>query len=66
MGSVRPGVYSWNMGVEAFAGRLRRWATGVGRKLTTPGNRTPLDESQQQRPGLRSSDTEGSDTHIIK
>jgi hypothetical protein len=54
------------MGIETFAGELRRWARRDGRKLTTPGNRTPLDESQGQRPGLRSSDTEGTDTHIIK
>jgi hypothetical protein len=59
-------VYSRNMGIKAFAGGLRRWSRRVGRKLTTPGNRTPLDESQRQRPGLRSSDTEGTDTHIIK
>ena len=54
------------MGIKAFAGGLRRWPRRVGRKLTTPGNRTPLDESQLQRPGLRSSDAEGTDPHIIK
>ena len=34
----------------------RDLARSVGRKLTPPGNREPLDESGAQRPGVASSD----------
>jgi hypothetical protein len=54
------------MGADAFAGRLRRWTRRIGRKLTPPGTRTPLEESREQRPGLRSDDSNGTDAHIIK
>jgi hypothetical protein len=54
------------MGTGALAGRLRSWTRRVGRKLTPPGNRTPLEESQEQRPGLRSDNSNGTDAHIIK
>jgi hypothetical protein len=33
---------------------LTRWARVVGRRLEPPGNRTPLDESLEQQPGLSS------------
>jgi len=33
---------------------LARWARSIGRRLTPPGNRTPLEESLEQRPGLSS------------
>jgi hypothetical protein len=33
---------------------ITRRARAVGRRLTPPGNRTPLEESGEQRPGLPS------------
>jgi hypothetical protein len=48
-------------------GVVRR-ARAVGRRLTPPGNRTPLDESLSQRPGLGSAEVPpsaaGTTSHI--
>jgi hypothetical protein len=33
---------------------IARRARAVGRRLTPPGNRTPIEESGEQRPGLPS------------
>jgi len=32
-------------------GTLRRWARSIGKRLTPPGNHTPIDESLDGRPG---------------
>jgi hypothetical protein len=34
--------------------RIRGAAQGVRRRLTPPGNRTPIEESLEQKPGLSS------------
>lgn len=38
----------------AALGRISRVARRLGRRLTPPGSRTPLEESLQQKPGLAS------------
>jgi len=40
------------VGVREIASGIRRGLRAAARKLTPPGNRTPLDESLEQRPGL--------------
>jgi len=38
----------------SFLSSMRRWSRALGRRLTPPGNRAPIEESLEQRPGLSS------------
>jgi hypothetical protein len=40
------------MGVREIASGVQRGLRAAASKLTPPGNRTPLEESLEQRPGL--------------
>jgi hypothetical protein len=44
---------------------LTRWGRAVGRRLEPPGNRTPLDESLEQKPGLSSNQQLPSPTGFV-